>query len=455
MKTVKQKKHAFKVFPKHRKAEKKSVALPFPSRLGSRGALLFIFLSLFCVCAVLLKITSAKKVGKLIETNYSVAEPAFRESMANLIGPGFLPGNRVEALVNGNEIFPTMLKAIREATNTITFETYIWESGEIGSEFMNAFIERAKAGVKIHVIVDGLGTLKLKNKDMDAMKDAGVHFVKLGRDTWYKLKLSINHRTHRKLMVVDGRIGFIGGVCIADRWLGDGEKDHWRDTHFRMEGPAVRQMQGVFAENWLQTTSVVLQGADYFPDNPSLNDAHANVQCFKSGPKDGEENARLVYLLAIAAARKHILLSHAYFVPDDLAVKELIAARKRGVEIEIIVPFKNDSSVGKAASRARWGKLAEAGVKFYEYRKSLYHCKVMVVDDVFVTAGSVNFDNRSFRLNDEANMNVLDEKFAADQIKIFNADKQNCSELTAAMLNARPWYSKTADYVAAFLRSQL
>jgi cardiolipin synthase A/B len=348
-----------------------------------------------------------------------------------------------------------MLKAIREATNTITFETYIWESGEIGGEFEKALIERAKAGVKIHVIVDGMGTLKLKNEDIRAMKDAGVQFVKLGRDTWYKLKLSINHRTHRKLMVVDGRIGFIGGVCIADRWLGDGEKDQWRDTHFRLEGPAVKQMQGIFAENWLQTTSVLLQGADYFPEIPSREDSRAAVQCFKSGPKDGEENARLVHLLAIAAARKNIRLSHAYFVPDDLAVKQLLAAQKRGVKVEITVPFKNDSSVGRAASRARWGRLADAGVKIFEYRQSLFHCKVMIVDDVFVTAGSVNFDNRSFRLNDEANMNVLDEKFAAAQIEIFEADKQKSSELTAAMLADRPWYSKATDYVAAFLRSQL
>jgi len=422
----------------------------------SRGSLLVIFLGLFFIGAIVLKATSSKKIGKLIEANYSVDDPAFRESMSYLLGPSFLQGNRVEALLNGKEIFPAMLKAIQEATNTITLEMYIWESGEVGGDFAEAFIERAKAGVKIHVIVDGMGTLKLKDEDVKAMKDAGVQFVKLGRDKWYKLKLSINHRTHRKLMVVDGKIGFIGGVCIGDKWLGDGEeKDHWRDTHFRVEGAAVKQMQGIFAENWLQTTSVVLQGPDYFPEIREREDSPAAVQCFKSGPKDGEENARLVHLLAIAAARKNIRLSHAYFVPDNLAVEHLLAARKRGVKIEIIVPFKNDSSVGKAASRSRWDKLAEAGVEFFEYKQSLYHCKVMIVDDVFVSAGSVNFDNRSFRLNDEANINVLDKKFATAQIKIFEKDKQKSSALSAAMLKNRPWYSKAADYGAGLLRSQL
>ncbi|MEO5803925.1 MAG: cardiolipin synthase [Verrucomicrobiota bacterium] len=420
----------------------------------SKKSILVIFLGLFFIGAIVLKATSAKKIGKLIETNYSVSDPAFRESMGNLIGPTFLSGNRVEELVNGKQIFPAMLKAIGEATNSITFENYIWESGEVGGDFVKALIERAQAGVKVHSIADGMGTLKLKSEDIDKMKAAGIHFVKLGRDKWYKIKLSLNHRTHRKLLVVDGKIGFTGGVCIADKWMGDGEeKDHWRDTHFRIEGPAVKQMQGIFAENWLQTTSEVLQGAKYFPETES--DGPSLVQCFKSGPKDGEENARLVHLLAIASARKNIRLAHAYFVPDDLAVEQLIAARKRGVKIEIVVPFKNDSKVGKAASRSRWDKLAEAGVEFFEYKQSLYHCKVIIVDDLFVSAGSVNFDNRSFRLNDEANINVLDKKFAEAQIRIFDDDKKKSSALTTAMLQSRPWYSKLADYSAGFLRSQL
>ena len=370
---------------------------------------------LFVIAGIIYKATWRKAVGRPIETNYSVEDPAFRQSMGHLLGPPFLMGNRVEELLNGDQIFPAMLQAIASASNTISFENYIWESGMVGDKFKNALIERAKAGVKIHCMADGMGTLKLKSSDIREMSTAGVRFVKFGRDRWYKLKMNINHRTHRKLLVVDGKTGFIGGVCLADRWLGNGEtKDHWRDTHFRVEGPAVAEMQGVFAENWLQTTSEVLQGPEYFPD--IKEPGNCAVQCFKSGPKEGEENARLAHLLAIAAARKNIRLEHAYFVPDRLAVKELLAARKRGVEVEMIVPLKNDSSVGRAASRSRWGELIEAGVKFYQYKPALFHCKVMIVDNVFVCAGSVNFDNRSFRINDEANINVLDKDFAAAQI---------------------------------------
>lgn len=425
-------------------------------RYNSKQSWFVILLGLFVIGAIVLKVTSAKKINQIIETSYSVADPAFRESMGYLLGPSFLPGHSIDTLLNGDQIFPAMLAAIADAKKSITIEMYIWESGEVGGKFQNALIERAKAGVKVHVIVDGMGTLKLNDEDIDAMKAAGVQMVKYGRDRWYKLKLDINHRTHRKLMVVDGKIGFIGGVCLADKWLGNGDKkDHWRDTHYRVEGAAAKQMQGIFAENWLLTTSVVLEGEEYFPELLSPEKSLVAVQCFKSGPKDGEENARLAHLLAIAAARKNIRLAHAYFVPDDLAVKHLIDARKRGVKVEIIVPFKNDSKVGKAASRSRWDKLAEAGVEFYEYTPALFHCKTLIADDVFVSAGSINFDNRSFRLNDEANMNVLDEKFAAEQIKNFEDDKQKSSALTLAMLQGRPWYVKCMDYAAGLLRSQL
>ncbi|MEO5804439.1 MAG: cardiolipin synthase [Verrucomicrobiota bacterium] len=412
------------------------------------------FATLSLVVGIISEANAGKTVEKLIETTYSVGDPAFRQSMGHLVAPDFVKGNRVQVLLNGDEIFPAMLKAINAATNTITFENYIWESGEIGDAFKNALIERANAGVRIQSIADGMGTLKLKNSDIAKMTDAGIQFVKFKRDRWYKIKLNINHRTHRKLLIVDGKIGFIGGVCIADKWQGHGDvEDHWRDTHFRVEGPVVLQMQGVFCENWLETTSEVLQGPDYFPDVKEIG--NCDVQCVKSGPQDGKENARLAHLLAIAAARKNIRLSHAYFVPDDLSLKQLLAARTRGVQIEIIVPLKNDSKVGRAASRSRWGALLNAGVKFYQYEPALYHCKVMIVDDNFVSAGSVNFDNRSFRINDEANINVLDKSFAAAQIKVFEEDKQKSLPLLAEQLRKRPWHIKLGDFFAGFLRSQL
>ena len=423
-------------------------------KTSTRKSAAIIVLGLFFIGAIVLKVTSTKKVESLIKAEYFVSDPAFRNSMSGLLGTPFLDGNSAQELLNGDQIFPAMLAAIAAATNSITFENYIWETGEVGHQFEEALIDRARAGVKVHSIVDGMGTLKLEDEDIDRMKAAGIKFIKLGRDHWYKLKLSINHRTHRKILVVDGKVGFIGGVCIADKWQGNGEvEDHWRDTHFRVEGPVVRQMQGIFSENWLQTTSKVLEGGRYFPEIETAGDV--SIQAFKSGPKDGEENARLVHLMAIAAARKNIRLSHAYFVPDDLAIKELLAARKRGVKVEIIVPFKNDSAIGRAASRSRWGDLLEAGVEFYQYKAALFHCKVMIVDDIFVTAGSINFDNRSFRINDEANINVLDKKFASAQVKVFEEDKKRSAPLTVEMLAGRPWYIKCGDHCAGYLRSQL
>ncbi|MEP6662202.1 MAG: cardiolipin synthase [Verrucomicrobiota bacterium] len=420
----------------------------------SRQSFAVMLIGLIFIVGIVFKAASSKKVGTALVVNYSVNDPAFRESMGNLLGPQFLNGNRVQTLLNGNQIFPAMLDAIKAATNNISFENYIWETGEIGGKFKAALMERAKAGVKIHCIVDGMGTLKLKKEEMREMKDTGIKFVAFGREHWYKIKPALNHRTHRKLLIVDGKVGFIGGVCLGDKWMGDGdESDHWRDTHFRVEGPVVLEMQGVFADNWLQTTSDVLQGPDYFPEVEKKG--NCVVQCFKSGPKNGEENARLAFLLAIAAAKKNIRLEHAYFVPDGLFIKELLAARRRGVEIEIIVPLKNDSKIGRAAARSRWGELLDAGVKFYQFKPALFHCKVMIVDDNFVTAGSVNFDNRSFRINDEANINVLDQAFAAAQIKVFQDDKAKSLVLPQDALKKRSWLSKCEDSCAGLFVSQL
>ncbi|MDB6053568.1 MAG: cardiolipin synthase, partial [Verrucomicrobiales bacterium] len=372
-----------------------------------------------------------KIVGKLIVTSYSVSDPEFRYTINNLLGPALAEGNEVKALLNGDQIFPEMLKEIRKAQKSITFENYIWASGSVSDQFITALCERAGAGVKIHCIVDGIGSIHLKKGEMAKLKSSGVEFVTYARDRWYKFKPNLNHRTHRKLLVVDGKVGFTGGACLDDTWLGNGlEKDHWRESHFKLEGPVVSQIQSVFVDHWLVTTSEVLEGPDYFPEPEKKGDMLA--QCFRSGPKDGQESARLLYLYSIAAARKSIKLSHAYFVPDDLAIKELLEARKRGVTVEVIVPDHNDSRIGRAASRSRWVELINAGVKFYAYTPAMFHCKEMIVDDIWVTAGSVNFDNRSFRINAEANFNVLDRQFGADQARVFDDDKNHSRVISKA-----------------------
>lgn len=409
-------------------------------------------LSSLGLLALLLYTSSARILKNPIESAVSVDDPTFRDFAGPLLGAEFVKGNTIEPLFNGREIFPAMLAAIRSAQKSISLESYIWESGEISDQFCAALIERGRQGVKIHALVDGAGNLKLKLSDVDRMKAAGVEFVVYGREHWYKTKFNLNHRSHRKLLIVDGKIGFTGGVCIADKWLGDGETPgFWRETQARITGPAVRQMQAVFATNWLQTTSRLLSGPDYFPETPPTGRAFAH--CFMSGPGEHPENARLSYLLGIAAARKSIQLSHAYFVPDDLAIDMLLAARQRGVKIEVIVPFQNDSRFGRAASRSRWDRLLEAGVEFHSYLPTLYHCKMMIVDDVFVTLGSVNFDNRSFSINDEVNISAIDPATARAFQKSFASDKAKSTPLTLAEFRARPFYVKCADRFCGMFRA--
>lgn len=393
-----------------------------------------------------------KRIREPIHTTYSVADPEFANSISHLLSAPLLESNNVIELLNGDQIFPAMLEAIRNAQRTITFEMYIWSSGEVSKQFVAALAERARAGVKVHIIVDTFGSGKLPKSDREALRAAGAELVNYNPPQPHKL-FYFNHRTHRKIMVVDGRIGFTGGVCIHDAWSGNAEPDHWRDTHFRVEGPVVGQMQGVFMDNWIQMSSEVLHGRDYFPEPQSAGDMRA--QFFRSGPSDSAENARLAYQLSIAAARKTIRLAHAYFVPDALLFRTLLAARKRGVKVEIIVPSKIDNYAVKKAARARWRGLLEAGVEFYEYQPTLYHPKIMIVDDIWVTAGSVNFDDRSFKINDEANINVLDLGFAATMTKSFQADKGQSHLLTAAAFRERNMFSKFFDHFFGLFRSQL
>lgn len=374
--------------------------------------------------------------------------------MGPLTGADFTDGNSVATLVNGDRFFPPMLQAIREAKKTITLETYIWESGHISDLFIDALTERARAGVKVHVLVDGMGTLKFQQRDRDRLLAAGVQLHKYGREHWWDIKPNINHRTHRKLLVADGTIGFAGGMCIADSWLGDANAKHlWRDTQVRVTGPAVRQMQAVFVHNWLQTTSALLLGEDYFPKLSKAGSSLAH--CYMSGPDEGAEAVRLGYLFAIASARKSIDIANAYFLPDDLAIDMLLEAIARGVKVRVVVPAINDSKFGRAAARSRWGELLAAGAEFHLYQPAMYHAKTMVVDGVLLTIGSSNFDNRSFSLNDEVNVSVLDRKVASENLRIFEDDIKHSKPLSREEFESRPLYIKILDRICGWFRSQL
>jgi cardiolipin synthase len=395
-----------------------------------------------------------KVIDEQVPSLYSVADPQFVRSMNVLLGPQLLGGNRAQALVNGERIFPDMLAAIRGARSTITFETYVWWSGSIGEQFTRALAERARNGVRVHVIFDAVGGGRIDDASVAAMKAAGVQVEKYNPLRWHSI-VRMNNRTHRKILVVDGRVGYTGGAGIADEWRGDAQdKDHWRDTHFRLEGPAVAQMQAAFMENWIEITGKVLHGEEYFPPLPKAGEHLAQV--FIASPGGGGESMQLMYLLSIAAARGSLRLSAAYFVPDDTEVRTLVAAARRGVRVQIIMPGRHiDSEIVRRASRASWGELLRAGAELYEYQPTMYHCKVMIVDDRWVSVGSTNFDTRSFSTNDEVNLNVYDRDFALAQARIFDDDLRRSRRVSLEEWQRRPLAEKLWEQAMGLLSSQL
>jgi cardiolipin synthase A/B len=410
--------------------------------------------TLFITLIIQNLVTGEKKIERRIQHLYGVRDERFLRSMGTLLGPPIIGGNSVRELINGDSIFPAMLEAIREARRSVSFETFIYWSGEVGRQFAEALSERARAGVKVHVLLDWVGANKLDDEAIDLMRRSGVEVEKYHPLRWYNLG-RINNRTHRKLLVVDGRIGFTGGVGIADRWRGDARNpDEWRDMHYRVEGPVVAQMQAAFMDNWMKSRGEVLHGDDYFPSVTETG-GH-NAQMFKSSSTEGSESVRLMYLLAISSAEKRILMANSYFVPDDLSVETLVVAAQRGVRIEIVVPGKEiDTETTRKASRSRWGKLLEAGVEIYEFQPTMFHCKTAIIDDLWVSVGSTNFDNRSFRLNDEANLNICDPEFARRQSEIFEADKARSQRITLEAWKNRPLAEKILEHAAGLLRWQL
>ncbi|SAK51175.1 cardiolipin synthetase [Caballeronia temeraria] len=395
-----------------------------------------------------------KKIEHKIERLYSSDDPQFLRSMGLLLGLPVVGGNRFQVLVNGDEIFPSMLQGIRAARETITFETFIYWSGAIGEEFAHALSDKARAGVSVHVLLDWVGSSKMDKRYLRMLRDAGAEVIQYHKPHWTGLG-RMNDRTHRKLLVIDGRIGFTGGVGIAQEWTGHAQDEkHWRDTHFRVEGPAVGQMQAVFMDNWIKATGNVLHGPRYFPDIEDAGDGVAHM--FSSSPSGGSDDMQLMYLMAITAATNSIHLSSAYFVPDKLTINAIIEAVKRGVRVRIITPGKRiDTHTVREASRACWGDLLAAGVEMFEYQPTMFHCKVVIVDEYLVSVGSTNFDSRSFKLNDEANLNIYDRDFARQQTAIFDDDVARSERVTLDDWRRRPLAEKLLDRVVALLDSQL
>ena len=293
-----------------------------------------------------------KKVRHSIRADYAVGDDAFVRTMGHLLGPPLLEGNKITPLENGDHIFPAMLKAIRSAQRTITFENFLFREGEVSDAFAQALAERARNGVKVHFLQDALGCDAVHGRAIKLMKRAGVaveifRFVHFSR---------INFRTHRKILVVDGVLGFIGGVGIADDWKGNGRTHGlWRDSHYEVRGPVVAQLQQAFMDNWLETRAELLHGDLYFPTQERAGEQMCQV--FKSSAGEGSDSGRLMLLVSIAAARHHIRIANAYFIPDNLTMRTLIEALRRGVKIEIITPVLTLTRVLSGLWERRVGNL--------------------------------------------------------------------------------------------------
>jgi cardiolipin synthase A/B len=371
-----------------------------------------------------------------------------------MLGPSITPGNRVTALHNGDEIFPSMLEAIRGASVSVTFETYVYWSGAIGREFAVALSERARAGVAVHVILDWAGSVQMDGEVLAQMEEAGVRVQRYRPLRWYHLS-RLNNRTHRKILVVDGRVGFTGGVGIAELWRGRAQDpEHWRDIHFRVDGPVVAQFQAAFNDNWIKSTGEVLNDATFFPPLEPAGTLDAHM--FIASPAGGGESMHLMYLMAVAAATQSIDLAAAYFVPDDLLMDALVAALQRGVRLRILLPGPHiDSETVKIASRASWGELLRHGADIQLYQPTMLHTKLLVVDREFVSVGSTNFDMRSLKLNDEASLNIYDAGFALEMIRAFEEDLARSEPYCWEAWRNRPLLERVAERLVRPIRSQL
>jgi cardiolipin synthase A/B len=384
----------------------------------------------------------------------AVDDPQFTRTLEALMGAPLKEGNDVRELSNGDEIFPAMLEAIRSAKRTIDFESYIYWSGDVGSQFADALVERARAGVKVNVLIDFMGSQKAEESLLDRLRGAGIDVAKYNPPRLLTL-LDLNNRTHRKLLVIDGRIGFTGGVGISDTWAGHAESpEHWRDEHFRLEGPTVAQMQATFMDNWVELRPDIHHDESYFPELVPAGAIKAQV--IHSSPNGGSLKIRLMYGFFVNGARKTLRIANAYFVPEDAAIDELVLAARRGVKVEIIVPGPiTDAQTIRRASRAKWGKMLEAGIAIYEFQPTMYHCKVMIVDDLWTSVGSTNFDNRSFRINDESNLNIRDEEFAKKQAVKFEEDKTRSRRYTLEDWQSRGAFDEAVDRAASVIDTQL
>jgi cardiolipin synthase A/B len=393
--------------------------------------------------------------GYEIGTELGVDGEEFLRAAEALTGAPISHGNEAELLINGDRIFPAFLETIESAEQTLNAQTYIYWRGEIAGEVAGAIGGRARQGVRCNVILDALGAAKMQRSLVHEMESAGVKVIRFRPPKPYAIRRVAN-RTHRRLLVADGRVGMTGGVGVASEWTGDAEDpEHWRDTHVRVRGPVVRGMQGAFAENWLEGTGEVLAGPDYLPDLEPVEDG-GPMQLVRSSAKVGDTNAEALYYLAIASARDSIELTAAYFVPRPAFTDALCAAADRGVDVRILVPGPHiDKNLVRVAGRAAYDELLEAGVRLFEYQPTMLHAKTLCIDGAWSSVGTVNFDNRSFQLHDEVTLCVWDRRFAGKLHEAFERDLERSEELEPGAWERRGVLHRATEAATTVLRREL
>jgi cardiolipin synthase A/B len=394
------------------------------------------------VVAVLLMLAQDQETLK-VRSAVGAEESEHPAYIAALVGAGLTRGNRYDVLTNGDQIFPAMLEAIRGARRRISFETYIYDEGEIATQFTSALEEAARRGVRVNLVVDSVGGSGMREEDVKRLEAAGCRIGRFNSLKWYNLE-EVNYRTHRKILVVDGEIGFTGGAGVADHWLGHAQdKEHWRDTQIRMRGPIVRLVEAAFYENFVETAGEVTPELD--PPSSDTDDTGRSF-ALRSSPTGGSNDLKRLYLLAIASARRSVDITTPYFVTDESSNWSLQDAQSRGVKVRILVEGDiTDAMPVKYASRQAYERLMSLGVEIYEYQPTMMHTKVVVVDGAWSMFGSANFDNRSLELNDELNVAVSDHDLARRLLDDFEQDLRVSRRLELGQWRKRSLLEKSRE----------
>ncbi len=362
-------------------------------------------------------------------------------------------GNRVDILTNGEEFYPAMLDAIRDARETVNMECYMFRRGWIADQFIDALGDRARAGVRVTLVMDAIGSFRAFRQATKPLRAAGCRVAAYQRLAWYRLS-RLNNRTHRELLVVDGAVAFVGGAGVADWWIAPHRgKPRWRDTMARIEGPLVPAIQGVVAENWLECSGEILTGPETY--KPPRHVGTVSAFAIKSSPADRATVSRVLFQTLIEGSHGTVLVATPYFLPDRAFRRAIQRTLSRGVRMTVIVPGSHtDQRWVRLASRRMYGELLEAGMRIFEYVPGMTHVKALLIDDVWVVIGTTNFDNRSFEHNDEVNVAFRDAEVAARVARDLEGDLANSREVTLAAWRRRPLWEKLFGGVAWILERQ-